>query len=464
MFYSAVIGFIAGIILRHHIDLGLSFLLVFVFLVPTCLFVRLFGPDSVSRSLLTLVIILFLLLGYTRLHVSLSNIDDFNLGYETFTGTIVDEPDSRENSTHYIVSLNELDVKARITLGQYPILNYGDVIELNGKFEKPKNFKNEKNGIEFDYVNFLLKDDIQYVSYFPKITILRDPRQSGDDGNVAKGSLFKKKLFGFKSWFVNNLNKSLASPHSSLAAGILIGAKQSLGEQLLEDFRKVGLIHIVVLSGYNVTIIIDAIQKVLSFLPRTFSFFLSILSIISFAIFTGASATTIRASIMATLVVISRYNSRTYGVNRALFLAGFLMILHNPRILMSDPGFQLSFVATLGLLHISPKIETLLEKIRITDKFEIRQIIATTISTQLAVLPLLINMTGEISAVALVANLLVLPVIPISMAFSAISGLTNWLGIIALPINLITYWLLEYSLFITKWLASFSFATIDISF
>jgi len=161
-------GFLFGIFLRHQINLGWSFLIIIIFLIPFLSHPRLseLGSESHdnkrdpeinsgSQRWLVLVVIGFLVFGYTRLHISLNNIKDFHLGYETFTGTIIDEPDSRENSTYYIVSLNEIDAKARITLGQYPILNYGDAIELRGKFEQPKNFKNPKNGIEFDYKNFL---------------------------------------------------------------------------------------------------------------------------------------------------------------------------------------------------------------------------------------------------------------------------------------------------------------------
>ena len=291
--------------------------------------------------------------------------------------------------------------------------------------------------------------------YFPKVTLIKK----------NTGNFFKEKLFKLKSWFVSNLEKSLPSPHSALAAGILVGSKQALGKDLLEDFRRVGLIHIVVLSGYNVTIIIDAIQKFFSFLPRTLGFYFSLFSIISFAIFTGASATTVRASIMAGLVVLSRFNRRDYDVNRALFLAGFLMVLHNPRILLSDPGFQLSFVATLGLLHISPKISCLLDRISDSPKFsEIKEIVSTTISTQIAVLPLLVVMTGEISVVSLLANVLVLPIIPLSMTMSAISGLTNWLAEISIIFSIPNYFLLEYSLIVTRYLSDLFFAVVNINF
>jgi competence protein ComEC len=484
LIYFLISSFCLGIFIRNQVNLGWSFLILII-IVSLNLFHGLGGiqrrdkinfklqdirdsgpsPGRQKRTEVFCLIIIFFFLGYLRLHISLNNIENYFFVYENFIGTVIEEPDVRENYTHYVILVSlpaedgEKNFKSRITLGHYPILKYGDVIKLEGKFEKPKNFKNE-NDIEFDYINFLLKDDIQYISYYPKVEII--------DHN---GNFFKENLLVFKYWFVNNLERSVRAPHSALAAGILVGSKQALGKELLEDFRKVGLIHIVVLSGYNVTVVINAIQKFFTILPipRNFSFLFSFISIISFAILTGASATTVRASIMASLVVFSEFIRRDYDVNRALFLAGFLMVLHNPRILMSDPGFQLSFVATLGLLHLSPQIEKVLPSPglrqggNILEKLEIRQIISATISTQISVLPLLINMTGEISLIALIANLLVLPIIPISMLFSFLSGLTNFLGIISLTFSLPTYFLLEYVLVITKFLAKLPFSTISLN-
>lgn len=139
----------------------------------------------------------------------------------------------------------------------------------------------------------------------------------------------------------------------------MLGVKESLGEGLEEDFVDTGLVHIVVLSGYNVTIIAEAIIRTLSFVSVMAGIYIGGIAIAVFAIMTGAGATIIRASIMAILALIARATGRRYEITRALFIAGFLMILENPYILLYDISFQLSFLATVGLIYLSPVFENI---------------------------------------------------------------------------------------------------------
>jgi len=270
-------------------------------------------------------------------------------------------------------------------------------------------------------------------------------------------------MFKIKNSFLKKIQKVIPEPQSSLLGGLLLGVKQSLGEKLQEDFRKVGLIHIVVLSGYNVTIIADFMMGLFMFLPRIFGLFLGAISIILFAIMVGGSTTIVRASIMALLVVLARATGRTSEVSRALFLAGFIMVLHNPQIVVFDPSFQLSFVATLGLIILSPKISEYFKFI--PEKWYLRESAVATISTQIFVLPLLLFMMGELSIVAVFVNLLVLMFVPMTMFFGFLSGLFSfiWSGF-ALPFSYITYFLLSYELKVVELFAGIPFASVKISY
>ncbi len=173
----------------------------------------------------------------------------------------------------------------------------------------------------------------------------------------GRGSLIKEYLFKIKKSFLNQIKKILPKEEASFLGGLLLGAKEDMGKKLLEDFRRTGVIHIVVLSGFNLTIVADFFMKIFMLLGLAGASFFSAISIIFFAIMTGASATIVRAAIMALLVILARVSGRTSVTIRALFLAGFIMLLFNPMLLVFDPSFQLSFLATLGLLQLSPKIE-----------------------------------------------------------------------------------------------------------
>ena len=138
------------------------------------------------------------------------------------------------------------------------------------------------------------------------------------------------------------------------------------------------------------------------------------------------------------------------------------MLAANPRILVFDPSFQLSFLATLGLLYGAPIAERYLRFI--TKKFNLREIAAATIATQIFVLPLLLYMTGQLSIAALPVNLLALPAVAPAMLFGFLAGLTAFLGaVIAFPFAIIAYILLAYILALVALFSAIPFAGISIS-
>ena len=120
------------------------------------------------------------------------------------------------------------------------------------------------------------------------------------------GGVVKRALFSLKGWLIGNISATIPEPDSSLLGGLLFGAKRSLGAEWLDQFRKAGIIHIVVLSGYNITIVANSVTSFFSFLPRVVGSAFGAVSIILFAIMTGGSATVVRSSIMALLVVLAK--------------------------------------------------------------------------------------------------------------------------------------------------------------
>jgi len=183
-------------------------------------------------------------------------------------------------------------------------------------------------------------------------------------------------------------------------------------------------VHIVVLSGYNVMIVAEGVMRSLSFLPRRMAAAAARAAIGVFVLAAGAGIASIRAGLMAGLALVARATGRTYDVIRALLLVGVVMLMHNPLLLAYDPGFQLSFVATLGLILGAPIFARALSFVR--SGF-LRELLASTLAAQVAVLPLLLYQTGLFSLVSLPANVLVLPFVPLAMALSAGAGLAGML-------------------------------------
>lgn len=386
--------------------------------------------------------------------------DNFIDQKTSFEGTVAEEPQETENYTKLIVNIKNPDVMRRVLDEKvliynrlYPKFNYGDKILITGKLQKPQKFGYRiPEKTNFDWPAYLAKDGIYYQMFYPQIKFI----------SVKNGSFIKKELFAFKNSFVQNLEKVIPHPASSLITGIVIGEKQSLPKNLKDDLIKTGLIHIVVLSGYNITIIASAIMNIFKIflLPRFLAAIFGTISIILFTLMTGAEAATVRAAIMALLVILAFQTGRIYAAVNALIFAAFFMVLANPAILRFDTSFQLSFLATLGMIYLVPKFEKILYFI--PNKLKIKENLSATLGAQTAVLPLLIYKTGIMSIVSTPLNMIILPLIPITMF---LGFLTGGLGFISYYLSyffgITSYILLGAILWIIKFSASLPFSYIN---
>jgi ComEC/Rec2-related protein len=187
-----------------------------------------------------------------------------------------------------------------------------------------------------------------------------------------------------------------------------------------------------------------------------------IFSIFLFVLMTGASSTGVRAGIMAVLALVARATGRTYDIGRALLLAATIMIIINPMILLYDVSFQLSFIATIAVIYLSPRLEK--HFMWVTKRFGLRDIICVTFSAYLFVLPFILYKMGNLSIVALPANILILLFIPITMLFGFITGFVGlFFPFLSLFFGFISSLLLSYELGVINFLSSLPFASLSIS-
>ncbi|HEX5774670.1 MAG TPA: ComEC/Rec2 family competence protein [Candidatus Paceibacterota bacterium] len=335
-------------------------------------------------------------------------------------GYIVADPDIRETTQRVTVAVEEGGERMRVLVvtSLYPELAYGERVAISGALKGPESFDTD-GGRVFRYDRFLAKDGVFGIVSYGSIEVLEAPH-----GLMR----VQGTLFSLKHLFVSGLERALAEPYASLAAGLITGGKQGLGTALVDAFIIAGLIHVVVLSGYNVMIVAEAVLRALGFLPKRAAAGVAALTIALFVLAAGAGAASIRAGLMAGIALFGRASGRTYDALRALVFAGTLMLLANPLLLAFDPGFQLSFIATAGLILGAPMLGHWF--VFIKSRF-MREIVTATVAAQIAVLPLLLYQTGNLSLVALPANILVLPVVPFAMLFSAIAALA---GLIVSPL------------------------------
>lgn len=380
-----------------------------------------------------------------------------------FVGVVSDEPDSRATQVRVPIrvtearQLGEVDqatsTVAATILAIFPshtALYYGERVYFSGTLARPEAF-GAGTGRSFNYPGYLAAQGIQYE--LDRATLF--------SGDGFEGNPMTAFAYRIKESFILGLERALPEPQSALAGGIDVGDKRAMSKDLSQEFRTVSLVHIVVLSGYNITVVIDSLFKALAWAPRTIRFGAGGFVALFFAVMTGFASASLRAALMALIAISGSLSGRIYRADRALILVSLAMLVWNPYLLVFDPGFQLSFLACEGLLLFSPIFAQWFSKV--PERFGMRDILVSTCSAQSAVLPLLLYQSGTLSLVSIPANLLVLAIVPSTMFFSAFAALG---GLVYEPlapfIGLPAYALLSYILNVTHVFASVPFAAITV--
>lgn len=390
---------------------------------------------------------LFIALGMTRSIIADTSAPDAflrDLNHRvSYQGIVVTDPDVREKNQRIgvLVSRGAESVGALAVMPLSADVRVGDRVRVNGTLSLPEAFATD-GGRTFRYDKYLQARDIRFLISFGSI-YTEEP---------APWYSLPAALARVKHAFLDGLNRSLPKQDAALAGGIVIGGKQGLGTALTDAFTRSGLVQIIVLSGYNVMIVAEWVMAFFALcrLPRRLQFFAGGAALLLFVGIAGFSSTAVRAMIMALIALYARATGRSYYASRALLFVVLLMLIWNPLYLCFDPGFGLSVAATAGIIWHSPIIERFLVAVKRriflrvimhsatfpSGKAERSQkdssssgffvnAVATTLAAQLWVLPLLLYNMGLFSLVALPANLLVNPLVPLAMAAAAIAGVVG---------------------------------------
>jgi competence protein ComEC len=264
--------------------------------------------------------------------------------------------------------------------------------------------------------------------------------------------------------FATGIRTSIREPEASLGAGFLLGQKTTLPEKLNNDLRLLGLTHIVVASGYNLTILIRFARRFLEKVSRFAALSGSFALVYGFLQITGATPSMARASLIAGISLFAWYFGRKLHPLVLLSFSAAVTIVINPSYAWGDIGWLLSFASFIGVIMFAP----LLHMYFWGDKKSgnIRQVFIETASAQLWTLPIIAYVFGQYSPLALIANVLVLSFIPLAMALTAIAGVaglvfpTTIAGLLGFPAEL----LLRYITYVVNTLAQLPLASSEVVF
>ncbi len=259
--------------------------------------------------------------------------------------------------------------------------------------------------------------------------------------------------------FADSVRKTVEEPGASLGVGFLLGQKSALSADLQEALKVAGLTHIVVASGYNLTILVRIGRRLFDKVSKYLATVVSGSLIVGFIGMTGLSPSMTRAGLVAGLSLWAWYFGRKFHPITLLGFAAALTVLWNPSYAWGDIGWLLSFCAFAGVMIIAPLVQAYF----FGDKkppLALQILIETTAAT-IATVPIIIAVFGTFSNVALLANLLLLPFIPITMFFTAIAGIggilqLSWLGWVADQI-------LEAMIVVIYWCATLPWAQSEVA-
>ncbi len=309
--------------------------------------------------------------------------------------------------------------KLSVTLPRFSGYGYGDAIQITGK------------------VNTSVLDDKRVVSsmYFPKIQKVSD-----DSGFIFHTAAWaREKVSGV-------FEQGLPHDQASLLMGIVFGINAGFDKTDQDVFQKTGVMHVIAASGMNVTLLAGFLMPFfIKIMPRQWALVCTILTITSYAVMAGLSASIVRAALMASIGYVGLMLGRQKTAFIGLYLTGCIMILITPTVVF-DIGFQLSFAATLGILLIKP----LFPSFKNVKGFLFEDV-TTTFSAQITTIPILLYYFHALGALSLLVNGLVLWVVAPVMVIGSIAALSGiifpWIGSI---FALLTMPFLWYFFFIVR--------------
>ncbi len=446
------------------------------------------------RFRLALFCLAAFLLGALRYASALPALDEHSLaffndrGARALRGIIADDPDIRDTHTNLRVAITrardssawrEIAGVALVQVPRETDARYGDAVEIFGEPTTPPEFA------DFSYKEYLARQGVHSLVRYARVTITAR----------EQGNPFFAALYAFRARAFVTIRALFPEPAASLLAGILLGLDNGIPRDLRDAFSATNTAHIVAISGFNIAIIAGILTQLARRAMRPALATLAVIGgLAAYTLLVGASASVVRAALMGALVVIAAYYNRQSGAYNALAVAALAMTALNPFTLF-DLGFQLSFLATMGLVLYTEPIERGLENVisRIFPKSDKGQVtrdegkmagekeilvtrhlslvtlfqdsLITTLAAQITTMPLIIFAFHRLSLIGLVTNLLVLPAQP---AVMILGGLATMVGMIAPPLGQIIAWIawafLQWTIIVVDATARVPFASLPVGY
>lgn len=328
------------------------------------------------------------------------------------------------------ISLGLLLLAGRLALAPRLNLKEGQLVKVTGRLkEEPQVISGRQS---FRLGQFLVTTD-----RYPRYHFRDELTISGKVKTAARWSVVEtyrlsypdieavedKESVSVKGWaiglgekIIKVYQQALPSPYDGLLAGIVLGNKSLIPAELWEKLRFTGTLHIMVASGMNVALLGGVVLSLLTFLvKRRTAILIAIVVIYIYGIMTGLTPPITRAVIMVGLIYLSQFLGREGAGERVLWLTGMIMVLISPELIF-DISFQLSFLATSGLVYLQPRFQA--------SKYRLLRLpdFSSTLAAQVFTLPVLLGSFGQFNLISPVINLAILWTVPLILMLGIGAG------------------------------------------
>lgn len=352
-------------------------------------------------------------------------------------GMVSDDPIRKEGQTFYV---NTEYGKFLVRTSAEPVTHYGDVVLLAGKTELPP---------ENSYGSYLAKERVVAVMQNPHLKHLAS----------RQGNIVFTLLYDIKADTVATFERYLSPEQAAFVSGITLGINADFSDSFLEALSLSGTRHLTAISGQNFSIMIFIVAGILTvFLARRYALLATYILMLLFVALIGFQVSAVRALVMAGIVQVAQETRRAQAPHNALALSALLFAILNPKVIVFDVGFQLSFLAVFAIIYLVPIFDLHARQSEGGGVFGLREAFLTTVCAQVMTAPVLIAQFHNFSLTAVIANMLVLGIIPVIMILgfflALIALIVPWFAYLA---SLLLSPLVEYAFVVIRAGAHFSY-------
>lgn len=287
-----------------------------------------------------------------------------------------------------------------------------------------------------------------YAGYMYKPTIMKLSRPEPGD-----------LILKLRNWFSERVFRLVPEPEVNLGLSYLLGMKSGLSNDLAENLRIVGLVHIVVASGAHLSILVEIARKIFGRISRFAGLLFSILFILFFMAMVGFTPSIMRAGVMAILTILAWYVGRKFAAWRIILIVAAWTLLYNPMYII-NLGWLLSFASFGGIMILGPRLTKFFYGAK--KPGFVAEIVMTTIAATLMTLPITLYFFGTVSLISVLANLLILPTLSYAMGLVFLTGVVSGIPMVETVVAFITTKLLDFHIGVVKFFGGMKSFLIEI--